>query len=109
MVHGFDLSAGARRQLEAVRGKAYDTPAAAVASADTVILMLLSSDIVERVLLDDTVLARLEARIGGYRHEFFRPGADGGAGGQTASLRFPAHRRAGFRWSAGCSERQPVC
>lgn len=59
VVHGFDLSAEARQQLEAAGGKAYDSPAAAVAAADAVILMLPSSDIVERVILDDNVLAAL--------------------------------------------------
>lgn len=60
VVHGFDLSLEARHQLEAAGGKTYDNPAAAVASADAVILMLPSSDVVERVVLDSDLLAALK-------------------------------------------------
>lgn len=60
VVHGFDLSPEARQQLQAAGGKTYDSPTAAVASADAVILMLPSSDIVERVVLDSDLLAALK-------------------------------------------------
>ena len=59
-VHGFDLSPEARQHLAAAGGQAYETPARAVASAEAVILMLPSSDIVEKVILASEVLAALQ-------------------------------------------------
>lgn len=58
-MHGFDLSAEARQQLQAAGGRACDNPAAAVADADAVILMLPSSGGVEQVVLDNDVLAAI--------------------------------------------------
>ncbi|MDQ0864580.1 3-hydroxyisobutyrate dehydrogenase-like beta-hydroxyacid dehydrogenase [Arthrobacter globiformis] len=59
VVHGFDLSAEARQQLQAAGGRACDNRAAAVTDADAVILMLPSSDVVEQVVLDNDVLAAM--------------------------------------------------
>ncbi|WAJ33005.1 NAD(P)-dependent oxidoreductase [Arthrobacter sp. FX8] len=59
-VHGFDLSPEARQRLSDAGGEAHETPSAAVASADAVILMLPSSAVVEKVILDDEVLAALQ-------------------------------------------------
>ena len=58
-VSGFDLSEAARDQLTLAGGRATDSAAAAVASANVVILMLPNSDIVESVMSEPALLDAL--------------------------------------------------
>ena len=58
-VSGFDLSEAAREQLTLAGGRATDSAAAAVASANVVILMLPNSDIVESVMSEPALLDAL--------------------------------------------------
>lgn len=55
-VHGFDTVPAARERIVAAGGHAHETAAAAVEAADTVVFMLPSSAIVDRVL-DDLISA----------------------------------------------------
>lgn len=54
-VHGFDTSDTARERLDSVGGRSHSSVEAAAAAAETIVLMLPNSDIVDRVL--DAIVA----------------------------------------------------
>jgi 3-hydroxyisobutyrate dehydrogenase len=61
-VVGFDLSGEARERVAALGARTVETAAEAIAAADTVILMLPNSDVVESVVLDSQVLRSAPGR-----------------------------------------------